>query len=1136
MLEERTNPGMAQNKSVTGRNTGSKTILSNGANGTAGDSGDVPVSPPPVLPGYDIIGLLGRGGKGVVYKARQLHLNRLVAVKMILAGPHASVNDVARFMGEAEAVAHLHHPNIVQIYEVNQHEGLPYCVLEYVDGGSLQQKMRGAPVPPQKAAELIESVARAMHVAHVTGIVHRDLKPANVLLTRDGQPKITDFGLAKRLEPGNSLTGSGDVLGTPSYMAPEQADGMSGRVGPPSDVYALGAILYELLTGRPPFRGVTTMDTLRQVVSEEPVPPRRLQPKVPSDLETICLKSLAKEPTRRYATAEELADDLRRYLRHEPIHARPAGVAEKVGRWARRNPVAAAAIAATVLTVIGAFISLLFAWESESRQRLDAEAQRHNAELRLADNDLITGIKLCERGNLHAGLLWMARGLRHVPPTAGALERTIRANIPAWQGQIHQLEGIFQRPADDISLVPNPGAGRFRNAFAVNAVACSSDSKYVLTGGWSGPGARLWDLSTGDPVRAFPHDVTVFAVAISPDGRYVLTGSRRKFAAALWDLHTGQELRTFPHSSPVFAVAFSPDGKQVLTGSSLGEVFLWDVETGQQRASFPHDYPVRSVAFHPNGRLFATASGGQTAGRSGDRTARIWDIATRKEVAPPLPHRDAVHAVAFSPNGKTIATACGDKAAYLWSASNYAPLGQPLWHDDEVLSVCFSPDGKTIVTGSRDKTARVWDVSTLKPRGAPLLHQDEVTAVTFVADGTGVVVGCRDGLARRWRINGDRPPRPALLHEDNVLAVAFSPDDRIVATGCGDGNLSLWDAGTGKWLETKTDHKRAITSVRFSPDSNIVLTSSEDHTARLWDSRSGKPIRVLQHEAELRATVFSPDGKFIGSGCQDGKAYLWETETGRLLWSAEQRSPVRALAFSADSGVVFTGCENGQVAMWQSATGMTNGSALDHETGVEALAVGGDGRTLVTGCKDGRVWLWDLTAMKSKELSPSHKASVHIVAITTAGDTILTCSQDGVARLWSSADGEPIGPPLQHQPAVHTAVFSPDGTLVLIGSQDGKAYVWSAQTGKPVGPPIVHKGWVTAVAFNSTGQIILTGSSDKTARLWELSKPIQGEARFVELELAVLLGAELDDTGGLNFLTAEEWKDRCRQWNDLVKR
>jgi serine/threonine-protein kinase len=336
---------------------------------------------------YELLGRLGRGGMGVVYQARDHRLDRLVALKMILAGAHADPEELARFRAEAQAQARLQHPNIVQVYEVGEADGWPYFALEYVDGGSLEKRLAGLPQPARWAAGLVETLARAMHHAHQQGLVHRDLKPANVLLAADGTPKVTDFGLAKRLQAEAGKTPSGAVVGTPSYMAPEQTLSRPGAVGPAADVYALGAILYECLTGRPPFLAETALDTLVQLQGQEPVPPRRLQPKVPRDLDTICLKCLEKESARRYASALALADDLSRFQAGEPIRARPVGLAGRLGRWARRQPVVAGLAAALVLALVGGFAAVAWQWiiaegnwEIAERNRVQAEANAKRAE------------------------------------------------------------------------------------------------------------------------------------------------------------------------------------------------------------------------------------------------------------------------------------------------------------------------------------------------------------------------------------------------------------------------------------------------------------------------------------------------------------------------------------------------------------------------------------------------------------------------------------------------------------------------------------------------------------------------------------------------------------------------------------
>ncbi|HEY2251740.1 MAG TPA: serine/threonine-protein kinase, partial [Planctomycetaceae bacterium] len=339
---------------------------------------------------YELLAEIARGGMGVVYKARQANLNRLVALKMILSGQFANDSDVQRFYAEAEAAARLDHPGIVPIFEIGQHDGQHYFSMAFVEGESLARKVAVGPLPPREAAQMVGKVSEAVEFAHQKGIVHRDLKPANILLDRAGQPRVTDFGLAKQMHGDSGLTRSGQIMGTPSYMPPEQAAGKIDEIGPAADIYSLGAILYELLTGRPPFKGASPLDTIKQVATCEPVSPRQLQPTVPRDLETICLKCLQKAPAKRYPTAQALDEDLRRYLDGRPVKARPVGPLERGLRWVRRNSAVAALLGALIAVLAAGFVtSTLFAVSARFQAgRADAkteEAQRETAAARTAE-------------------------------------------------------------------------------------------------------------------------------------------------------------------------------------------------------------------------------------------------------------------------------------------------------------------------------------------------------------------------------------------------------------------------------------------------------------------------------------------------------------------------------------------------------------------------------------------------------------------------------------------------------------------------------------------------------------------------------------------------------------------------------
>jgi hypothetical protein len=417
---------------------------------------------------------------GVVYQARHGSLERLVALKMLLGGAFADAEDRARFRAEALAAARLQHPHVVQLFEVGEHQGLPYLAMEFIDGDSLQSRLAGKPLPPRQAAGWLEPLARAVHYAHRQGVVHRDLKPSNVLLTRDGVPKLCDFGVAK-LVGGELHTPSGMLVGTPEYAAPEQASGRA-EVGPASDVYALGALLYTMLTGRPPFQSTDPLQTLIQMQTRDPVPPSRLQPGCPRDLETVCLKCLEKDTRRRYASAEHLAEDLARFLAGEPVRARPVGALGRLLRWCRRRPGLAlvSGLALAALVAAGA-VSLLFVLyqgraleQSEGQrrelgaanERLEQTDRRRREFTRLAAvQALDQGLSLCARGDADRGLILLAFSLQIAPPEDEHLQRTLRLNLAAWGREVHPLR----------AFLPHPGG--------VTLAVFSPDGRTLLTAG-----------------------------------------------------------------------------------------------------------------------------------------------------------------------------------------------------------------------------------------------------------------------------------------------------------------------------------------------------------------------------------------------------------------------------------------------------------------------------------------------------------------------------------------------------------------------------------------------------------------------------------------------------------------------------
>jgi WD40 repeat protein/tRNA A-37 threonylcarbamoyl transferase component Bud32 len=1072
-----------------------------------------------------LLALLGEGGMGEVYRARKHSLDIEVAVKVIKEARLARAQERDRFKDDAKTAAQLNHPNIVHIYEVGEKEGQPFFAMEFCASGSLDDELKDKFLTPMQAAKLVEWLAGAMHLAHQKGIVHRDLKPANILLTKtdavsgicvvadDGteahyQPKITDFGLARRLDRECDKQAN-VIMGTPSYMAPEQARGESNQVTARADVYGLGAILYECLTGSPPFKGATPMETIKQVQHRDPVPVRRLQPKVPRDLVTICDKCLEKDPQRRYEDAEKLAEDLRRFQNQEPIEARPISRAERLWRRARRNPGAAAAIVlagVSLLTLGLAVLSSLF-----SLQKDEATAERC----------LERGQALCGRGKVAHGLLWMGRGLKKVPWYAEDVQDELRLSLAGWMQQVNPLQTVLDYKSavwtvgfsPDGKIVAYAGIrGNVRFWDNVNDRALEQelpptdkvstlafspvDNHLLATGHWDGT-VRIWDtrrcvqlhqiIVNNDLRTTYP----IRALAFSPHGEKLVIGGEDR-RAYLCDVNTGEPLGTpWPHEGgEVWAVAFSPDGHTVLTGCQDGMARLWEVSSqgkGTPLRTFRHDASVSSVAFGPEGKIVTGSL---------DGTARVWDVETEQVVGEPLFHSEQVWAVAWNASQNVIVTGCRDGAARIWDVRTRELRGSLLRHQDVVWAVAISPQGDRVLTGSEDHSARLWEIGSGAQVLAHLGGPVETLAFHPPQVGRTLIAGCSDGKLHRWNTGTGKAVGDPLEHEpgDQVTVVRCSPDGSLLLSGGRSGKAYLHDASTGKRVGTPLTHEDEILDAAFSPNSQIVATGSRDGTARLWNARTGKPhtnpdgkrIDPLQHGDRVTALAFSPDGTMLLTGSGDEVARLWDTATGKPI------------------------------------------ASLPHGSWIYAVAFHPDGKRVVTagGGKEGRAQQWDVSTQKPVGPSLQHQGAVYAVAYSPDGNTILTCGGDWTARLWDAQTGEPIGTPCHHEGAVRAIAFRPDSQQIVTGGTDGVVRVWDAQTGKIAATGSPHRGAIRAVAFSPDGKWVAVSSSDGTVRLWKPPPPVQGSPEEIVRNIEVLTGMELDDEGVVHVLDAEGWEER----------
>lgn len=1123
--------------------------------------GSIPMSHPKrILGDYELMEEIARGGMGVVWKARQLQLNRMVALKTLHAGSLASPSARLRFRIEVESVARLDHPNIVSLFESGEADGIHFYTMNLVECGNLAMRLVTPNERPsvREFVRLLVTVCRAVHYAHQRGILHRDLKPSNILIDAAGEPCIADFGLAMPLLMDRDLTLSGTILGSPQYMAPEQAGGHSGALTTAADIYSLGAILYEIVAGRPPFTASTPLEVLRLTREQEAKPPSFEAVKISGlrksdlrDLDTIALKCLQKQPAQRYASAEALAEELERWLMGFPIEARPISSVEKVCRWCWREPALAAAVAVAALSLgIGGTGAVVYGWRIDrANQRIASQAtalRQRNTSLQLGAVET-----LFESDQSAQAVASLAGLVRQDPANMVASSRLLSAL---------QLRAFGSPQFYPIQL-----------KHSVLDYSWQSGSNAVVTVSGDG-GVRLWDAATG-ALRSerplFPRGIHAAVVAAGGDVCAAIS-SNILFMVQTRDGGSWRRTNTF---GPIKELRCVMNGQAILTLDSLNTVQLWDTPSGAPigpRTQFPgrvlelqvptsnagllatvdasgvirlwnltqgllvwqrkydNTLPVR-LAFSADGRSLALAYG---------RVLELLNTATGSPIQPACQHPGWANLIQFSNDGKLLALACNSPSGNtirLWTIGGDS---QPIWvarHRDDVRTMTFSKDGRRLLSSSYDHTTRVWNTATGVPECEPLLHPNALVSAMFSADDTSVLSLAYGGTMWLWRLNVP-PAIPTMNHGSPILSAAYDPGGKRIATGGLDGRIVLWDSSNGQPLDQSLLHEKRIWHVEFSPDGSHVLSAGADGKAQILRLLDGNR-RVLPHEkwTWVHHARFSADSKRVVTSGHDGRAKLWDVGTGRLLRELLHVRSVVDACFSPDGRFIVTRDESERARLWDSMDGNLVSDELRHNSWLDDVAFSPDGTSVLTASRDNSIRVWAIHELISgqslKPLVLQAPASVQSATFSQDGRSVVAVLGRQSVGFWKIHEGTKARI-LPHTSTVLDASLDAEGKRIVTAAGNGVVRVWDAATGHPMTEPFSHPESVYRVQFSPEGDQVMTAGQDGRLRIWPVPRPVvmapDWLADYAETQV-VLRG---DDVSGYGYAGLLTWAQLEAKWGN----
>jgi eukaryotic-like serine/threonine-protein kinase len=1113
---------------------------------------------------YRLLKELGHGGCGIVYQAGQKEpVRRKVALKVIKLGMDTR-QVVARFEAERQALALMDHPSIAKVFDggtIGDPDsqlcsptpqlflGRPYFVMELVDGIPITDYCDQNRLTTRQRMDLFIQVCRAIQHAHQKGIIHRDIKPSNVLVaTQDGipVPKVIDFGIAKavqgRLTDQTVFTSFEQFVGTPAYMSPEQSQFGGLDVDTRTDIYSLGVLLYELLTGRTPFDSkellVAGVETMRRTIQEKapPIPSSRIKqewrtnrsdtpakskiqnPKcaIEQDLDWIVMKCLEKDRARRYETANGLARDIERYLKHEPVIACPPSRLYTFRKAVERNKAAfsSAAIVALVLVlgICGSTWQAVRATHAERRENLSLEQskiaqanearERKKAQTALAQMQSIEirrAEEYYEAGDRRHMLPYLALVLRQNPENRLAAERLmstlshrfrahlgcsplIQSNRLTWAMFDKQGTRVVTSSADGTAWVwdaatGRPLAGPFVHAAEINNADFSPDARFVVTAS-EDKTARVWDSSTGNPVTPpLEHSNSVSLAKFSPKGDLVLTVSQNQ--TFLWNAQSGQLQHPLDCGNVISDACFSPDGSTVAVACFGGQAQIWDVVSGLCLQRFTHSNHVKSVAFSPDGKWLVSGSH--------DNSARVWDAQTGRQHGEALLHDGILLSAEFAPDGQRVITASADHTAQIWEIGTGKKIGPPLTHSLEARSALFSAEGTRVVTAS-DQTVQLWDAFSGAALTEPLVHESSAFYAQFHPDGERVLTVSNGKAALIWEITG--VPALTLFFSNVVESFDFSPDGRALITASDGAHTRLWDPWTGKPLTpplAERDSQR-IARVVFSFDGKRVATAApDDGVARIWNSADGKPITTnLLHGIGVSHICFSPDGQRLLTASTH-RTCLWETGTGKLLLSADMAALPDSRSFSAD-GEMFLGLPEPRTArIFSTKTGEPLSPPLAHMGDLTYAMFSPDGQSLLTTAGETSFIIWDIKSGRRLGTNFQHREPLLQATYSLDGKHVLAVTEKYRAQVWNLEEGLSLTGEFGGRFYIRNAAFCGDGSRVALTLINGSAQLWDSTSGSRLSEALPNGKNPIWTRTSVDGRLLAVSSKDeKKVTIWEI--------------------------------------------------